>query len=253
MEYRRLTVCDKDKIQKRVYMLIDAYKSGKLGGDKMPEHENPGLSKSSKENYMYFTLPMALNYQRNSYTLWECANKMYREQPDMFDCKAVFYMDGERLKNTLVSYKVAMQPNKQPVIWKTLCDTIYQRFGGDIRNFFREMGYEVSAIKEYISKNKKAFPYLGGSKICNYWLYVMEQYTDVKFADRGNITVAPDTHVIQASVRLGVITEEEAQKADVQKITTERWHEILDGTEYVPIDVHTPLWLWSRGRFTADI
>lgn len=42
------------------------------------------------------------------------------------------------------------------------------------------------------------FPYLGGNKICNYWLYVMEQYTDVKFIDRENITVAPDTHVIQA-------------------------------------------------------
>lgn len=39
--------------------------------------------------------------------------------------------------------------------------------------------------------------------------YVMEQYMDVKFIDRENITVAPDTHVIRASERFGVIFSEE--------------------------------------------
>lgn len=78
---------------------------------------------------------------------------------------------------------------------------------------------------------KMNFPYLGSNKICNYWLYVMEQYTDVKFVDRENITVAPDTHVIQAS----------------------RWQEILKGTDLFPIDVHTPMWLWSRGKFSVEI
>lgn len=37
----------------------------------MPEDANPNLEKNSLENYLYFTLPMALNYQRNSYTLWK--------------------------------------------------------------------------------------------------------------------------------------------------------------------------------------
>lgn len=253
MEHQKSSDYNKNKILKNVYLLMDAYKSGKLGGEKMPEHENPGLSKETKENYMYFTLPMALNYQRNSYVLWECANRMYKDCPGVFDCKAVSDMDEEELRNILVLYKVALQPNKQPVIWKTLCDTICGRFDGDIRNLFSETGYEVLAIKDYISKNKKAFPYLGGNKICNYWLYVMEQYTNVIFVDRKNITVAPDTHVIQASTRLGVITPEEAEKANVQQILAERWYEILDGTEYVPIDVHTPMWLWSRGQFGVEI
>lgn len=244
---------NKNKILENVYLLMAAYKQGKLGGEKMPEHENPGLSKESKENYMYFTLPMALNYQRNSYVLWECANRMYKDCPDIFDCKAVLDMTEEELRDILVLYKVALQPNKQPVIWKTLCDTIYGKFDGDIRKFFREMGFEVSAIKDYISKNKKAFPYLGGNKICNYWLYVMEQYTDVTFVDRNNITVAPDTHVIKASTRLGVIAPEEAEKSNVQQVLAKRWYEILDGTEYAPIDVHTPMWLWSRGQFAVKI
>jgi len=38
---------------------------------------------------------MALNYQRNSYTLWQCANKTYKDPDtmDIFDTKAVVAMD----------------------------------------------------------------------------------------------------------------------------------------------------------------
>lgn len=81
----------------------------------------------------------------------------------------------------------------------------------------------------------------------------MEQYTDANFRDRENITVAPDTHVIQSSTKLGIITAEEAVRADVQLKLEERWKWLLEGTEWVPIDVHTPMWLWSRGKFTVDI
>ena len=94
---------------------------------------------------------------------------------------------------------------------------------------------------------------MGGNKICNYWLYVMEQYTDVRFVDRENITVAPDTHVIQASERLGLITSKETVMGNVQEIVANRWKEVLMETDLVPIDVHTPMWLWSRGKFKVEI
>lgn len=236
----------------KVYALINAYKSGKLGGEKMPEDENPLLDKSSNENYIYFTLPMALNYQRNSYTLWECANKTYKDidTANVFDTNAVVAMDEQQLREKLLKYKVALQPNKQPIIWRTICETIENDYLGDIRMLFSENDYSVQKIKAYIAKNKKKFPYLGGNKICNYWLYVMEQYTDVKFVDRENITVAPDTHVIQASEKLGIILAKEVAQSNVQEIVASRWQEILKGTDLVPIDVHTPMWLWSRGKFS---
>lgn len=239
----------------RIHALLEAYQSGALGGEKMPEDENPALDRESKENYTYFTLPMALNYQRNSYTLWECANKTYRDEDTryVFDTKAVMAMQEEVLRDKLLKYKVALQPNKQPVIWKTICETIEMVFDGDIRNLFLENGYSVQKIKEYIAGNKRKFPYLGGNKICNYWLYVMEQYTDVTFVDRENITVAPDTHVIQASERLGIISLEEARRNNVQEVVASRWREILKETDLVPIDVHTPMWLWSRGKFRVEI
>lgn len=240
-------------ILKSVERLIEAYNKGLLGGERMPEHENPNLDISSKENYMYFTLSMALNYQRNSYVLWECANKMYSDFPNLFNSHMVCSMESNEIKEILVRCKVALQPNKQPVIWSTLCSTIEQDFSGDIRNLFLTMEYKVASIKNYMHENKKKFPYLSGNKICNYWLYVLEQYTDAEFQDRWNITVAPDTHVIQASTKLGLITEKEAQQSDVQTIVTERWEKILTHTDIAPIDIHTPMWLWSRGKFQVSL
>ena len=55
----------REEVLGKVNKLVNAYKQGLLGGEKMPEDENPGLNKNFKDNNMYFTLLMALNYQRN--------------------------------------------------------------------------------------------------------------------------------------------------------------------------------------------
>jgi hypothetical protein len=229
---------DTAKIQANVFKLLDLHKNGKLGGEKMPEDENPSLNISSKENYLYFTLPMALNYQRNSYKLWESAAQTYQDKStaDCYCPQAVLQMPIELLREKLLKYKVILQPNKQPVIWRTLCLTIHEQFNDDIRNLFIQEKFSVANIKNYIVENKIRFPYLGGKKILNYWLYVLEQYTDITFTDRENITIAPDTHIIQASHKLGIIEEAELDKQDLQDIVAERWREIC------PIDIHTRLY-----------
>lgn len=246
---------NRNEILSRIYSLIELYKTGKLGGEKMPEDENPHFPPQSLENYVYFTLPMALNYQRNSYVLWECANKTWKdtETQAVFSPKAVIEMSEIELKDKLIKYKVALQQNKQPIIWRTLCNTIEREFGGDIRILFTANNYSVQKIKEYIVNNKKDFPYLSGNKIMNYWLHVIEQRTDAVFSDRANINVAPDTHIIQASEKLGVISSDEKAKSNVQDIVAGRWKELLSGTEYCPIDLHTPMWLWSRGKFEVNL
>lgn len=109
---------------------------------------------------------------------------------------------------------------------------------------------DVNRIRDFIQKeHKKEFPYLSGTKICNYWLYVLYQYTDKKYENIENLTVAPDTHVCKATYQLGLLTEEELHSSHVQEIVIERWQKLLNGTKYKPIDVHTPLWLWSRNGF----
>jgi len=242
-------------ILKKVYKLIGLYRSGALGGEIMPEDENPGFPSHTAKNYLYFTLPMALNYQRNSYKLWAGANQSYADPQtaDAFIPAKVIQMSDDELRAKLLKHKIALQPNKHIEIWKTISAAIQLDFGGDIRNLFVSNNYDVKRIKDYILAHKKDFPYLGGAKILNYWLYVIEQYTDAKFKHREWITVAPDTHVIQASERLGLITNAEAQNPNIRDTLALRWATLLAGTDLSPIDVHTPLWLWSRQGFKGGV
>ena len=69
-----------NEILENVDKLVEMYKKGLLGGEGKPEDSNPHLSKQSIENYNYYTLPMALNYQRNSYKLWESANQTWNDK-----------------------------------------------------------------------------------------------------------------------------------------------------------------------------
>ena len=242
----------KEEILKKVEILLTMYKNGELGGEVMPEDANPHFEKSSLENYLYFTLPMARNYQRNSYTLWESALKTYNDEETrfIFNPKECLERKFEEVQYALTKYRVALQKQKQTEIWLTLCKTFVDLFDGDIRKLFDNLDNDVDRIRDFIQKeNKKKFPYLSGTKICNYWLYVIYQYTDRKYKNIEKLTVAPDTHVVKATHRLGLITDEELERSDAQLITIERWNQLLEGTKYKPIDIHTPLWLWSRNGF----
>lgn len=228
------------------------HKAGLLGGEVMPEDANPQLAKGSQQNYLYFTLPMALNYQRNSYSLWQSALQTYNDEETRFlfspaQCLTHSFDD---VQQAITKYKLALQKQKQTEVWIKLCKTFSANFSGDVRVLFEENNNDVARIKHYMQvENKKAFPYLSGTKICNYWLYVIHQYTDRQFTNLDALTVAPDTHVCQASLRLGLITEEDFLSSNVQAVVIEAWKDLFENTPYKPIDIHTPLWLWSRNGF----
>ena len=237
-----------DKVEKILMM----YKKGKLGGQIMPEDANSHLEESSLENYLYFTLPMALNYQRNSYILWQSALKTYNDK----ETKFVFIPEKrleknfEKVQYALTKYKVSLQKQKQTEIWIILCNTFVELFDGNIKKLFDSLDNDVNRIRDFIQKdNKKKFPYLSGTKICNYWLYVIYQYTDRKYQNIEMLNVAPDTHICKATHKLGLIDNGEFNSNNVQQIVINRWQQLLKDTKYNPIDIHTPLWLWSRNDF----
>lgn len=244
-----------DEILQAIQKLISYHKSGLLGGEQMPEDANPSLDKSSKDSFHYFTLPMALNYQRNSYKLWESALLTYNDIQTrfVFMPEKVVCATEEDLRFALTKYKVALQPNRHVAIWRVICETLVNRYQADIRNLFILKEYDICSILEEVQiKNKKGFPYLSGQKIANYWLYVMLQYTTSQLKNRHCLSIAPDTHVIQASIMLGLVEEKDDQNS-LRSVVANSWEKILTGSELCPIDVHTPLWLWSRRGFTPNI
>lgn len=242
---------DKDKIIDDCKKLLSAYKDGSLGQTVMPEDSNPGFSDKEKElRFTYFSLPMALNYQRNSYDLWKAALKTFQdpETKIVFDIKQVTNLSDEILKKYLTKYKLALQPNKHIATWGKISQTVFENWGS-FSNLFATVDYDFLKLKEALQINyKKSFPYLSGPKIFNYWSFILNNYCDANLSNSEFIDIAPDTHITKCSVVLDVITEGEADTLSKDDIS-QRWREILKDTGINPIDMHPPLWFWSRNGF----
>ncbi len=241
----------KTEIISKCKILLDAYHSGKLGYMKMPEDSSPKFSDEEKEARLtYFTLPMSLNYQRDSYKLWQSALKTFNdfETKIVFDVQSSANLDEKQLRTLLTKYKVALQPNKHIATWQKIAKTISENWGS-ISNLLKSADYDFLKLKDIVQRQfKKGFPYLSGPKIFNYWSFIIQEYGKVKLKNSEFIEIAPDTHVTKCSVLLGAITKEESEFFSKEKIS-EIWRELLHGTGINPIDMHPPLWFWSRNNF----
>lgn len=91
----------------------------------MPEDAHP-VFLNDAERLTYFTLPMALNYQRNSYTLRESATKTYEDTNShrVFDLHKSAAASIDQLQQSLTKHKVALQPNKHIQTRSSIAQTI---------------------------------------------------------------------------------------------------------------------------------
>jgi len=80
----------------------------------------------------------------------------------------------------------------------------------------------------------------------------LKSYGNVPLKNAELIEIAPDTHVTQCSIILGVITKEEAKNLSKEEIS-EKWRQILKNSGITPIEMHPPLWFWSRNGFLFNL
>ncbi len=119
-------------LHKNCKSLLEAFRSGKLGQTVMPEDSNPGFSdKDMEARIAYFTLPMVLNYQRDSYKLWEATLKTFNDPETgfVFDVAKASRATEDELRKALMKYKVALQPNKHVNTWRVIAKTINDNWG----------------------------------------------------------------------------------------------------------------------------
>jgi hypothetical protein len=223
-----------------------AWREGRLGGEIMPEDVHPDLDRACDDLALYFTLGMTLNYQRNSFALWRACTAAWNDAGTrwVFDPAVVARAKLSEVTEALTRHRIALQPRRHPQIWKRNAESLADLTGGSVRTLFERSDFDLGRVRAFVTGHKARFPYLCGTKISNYWLYVLSTYMNWPTTNRESLTVAPDRHVITASLRLGLVSES-AKPRDV----AERWEEVLRGTAFRPIDLHTPLWLWSRSGF----
>lgn len=233
-------------IHDTVLALFQMYHEGAI--PRLAEHEvHPDFPLGSRERYVYFTFPVALNFQRSSPAMWRAALATWEDNDTrwVYDLKEASDANFEDLQRALCKHSLAIQRNKHPDIWQRLARTFTTYFDADPRQFLRHHSFDVIEIKKDLQDtHKQWFPYLGGLKMSNYWLYILSQYTDAKFTHMDYISIIPDTHVKQSSVHLGMVSEN-ATSEEVELA----WRKLLSGTEISPVQMHPVLWNWSRNNF----
>ena len=234
----------------KIKRLLELYERGFI--PTLHQHEvNPGLPLGSRENYLYFTLPVCINFQRSSPAMWASALKTYDDP----DTRYVFFPEElairplEQIRADLVKHTLALQPNKHVLIWTTIAKTFHDFYQSDPRRLIAEASADASVLIRLLQiTHKKRFPYLSGPKLSNYWPYILSHYTDVNFANAHEISIIPDTHVLQSSERLG-LTPPGATSLQVEQA----WRELLRGSGITPSRVHPVLWNWSRNKFLPEV
>ncbi|VVB80168.1 Uncharacterised protein [uncultured archaeon] len=239
------------KLVEQCQKLLEAHKSGELGQTRIPEDSNPHKFENTELRLAYFTLPMALNYQRDSYKLWEAALKTYQDPETswVFDITKVVGTKKENLAKALLKHKLGLQPNKHTETWQNISKTVESNFGS-FSNLINISNRDFLKLKNLIQvQYKKGFPYLSGPKIFNYWSFIIQEYGGVKLHNSEFIEIAPDTHVVQCSLKLGVIKDPNLSREEINN----QWRQVLTGSGITPIQMHSPLWFWSRNGFKFEI
>lgn len=240
----------KPKQLMRVKKLHQLFHDGRI--PTLAEHEvNPGLRKSSRENYLYFTLPPCINFQRQSPAMWSAALKTWEDPKTnyLFFPEKVSKKTREQIQKDLLKHKLALQLNKHTDIWIAVSKALHEHFKDDPRELFKTADWDVVKIQKIIQQDmRKEFPYISGPKMANYWLYILSHYTDARFSHMEEISIIPDTHVLQCSIRLGLTTP---SMSSLQ--VAEVWKDLLRGSNIAPVQMHPVLWNWSRNNFQPEV
>lgn len=228
--------------------IITAYEAGLLGGYGPAESTAPDFP-SKELRYIYYTLPMALNYRRPSHQLWQAAKDTFLDSATrpVFDVSAVTRMGEDDLRPLLTRHSLALQPQRHTLNWSTIATAI-QAFGS-VEALLKTAHYDFLEFKQLIQKtHKRSFPYLSGPKLFNFWCFILASYCEVAFTNKEHIDIAVDSHIRRSSALLGVITSEEMPILSAEHIAT-RWRKALKGSDIAPTDLNVPLWYWSRDKY----
>ena len=183
--------------------------------------------------------------------MWAAALKTYEDPKTryLFLPEEVSKQSREKVQEDILKHKLGLQRNKHTDIWMTISKTLHEHFEDDPRELLKSGKWDVTEIHKIIQQDmKKDFPYISGPKMANYWLYILSHYTDANFKNMQEISVIPDTHVLQCSIKLG-LSKETSSPLEVAEI----WKDLLNGSKVTPVEMHPVLWNWSRNNFLPEV
>jgi len=205
-----------------------------------------------EKSLLVVTLTTALDYMRNAEELWKSSAKTLSdgEVSWVFNPGSVVERGESELKEALLKHKLAKKKEKDTRIWRKISETLHRKYGGKVSNLFKEYGYDVRAMFEDITKNRKEeFPSLSGTKLFPHWIRSLKDKFNLPFKRLDELPIPVDVHVARATLTTGCVRGKYSSKGiseALRKRVIEVWKEALKDTSIAPIEMFRPLWLLSK-------
>lgn len=226
---------------------------GILGSGTPPARRMPkGMDRGDKAHLHFVTLTAAIDYHRDPRELWSAARETVADGDTgyVYDPQAVVGADEDKVRADLQAHGLSSKPNKDADIWRRICATLVEDFGGSVWNLLDEAGFDVPTALGTIRSSTHDFPYLGGRKIGSLWADLLAGvWGGAELTGLQEIPIYIDRDVVAASVTGGALVGPFDGSYDTLKAATELvWTAACEGTDLYPMQFYTPLAeLGSRG------
>lgn len=237
---------------------------GIFGEHQMPEDILPsGLAASSREQLLFLTLTVSVDYMRPALELWRSAREAWAnaETRYLFEPRAVIDAGYTRVEGDLKRRGVSRKTRRDALAWFTIARTLSEKWNGDPRAFLEDCNNHAPTILRRLNDDKHLdqgrmrsdFPLLKGPKIAPLWVRTLRDNAGIELSGLDEVPIPVDVHVLRATLCTGVM------EGSFNGSTTEIFAEVRrvwrdatyglrlpDGRPMAALDVDEALWTLSR-------
>jgi hypothetical protein len=223
---------------------------GIFGVRSMPESRPPNrVERGSRDHALFLTLTVAIDYMRDASALWEAARSAYDDVGTrwLFEPRRVASAEPSLVLEALIATRLAIRPQQDSHIWRTVSETLERRFSGDPREIASTAGEHGPRIIEELRRIPGDFPWLQGRKIAPLWVRMLADELGLPITGLDDVAIPVDVHIARATFACGgLVGSFRGTVSSTAGAVEDLWRDALDGTGLYPLQIDQALWLQSR-------
>lgn len=212
-------------------------------GYSMPEYISPrNLSEGSKEQALYLTYVISVDYMTDAEKLWRNSRGAYELYPERFEPETILKL-GDRTLEAFLRRIGARFSSTGVDTWRRISKILLEKYEGDPRNITRES----LTIKD-IKKKLDEFPYLRGSKLSNFYIRAMGEKGLFKIKNFDELDIPVDKQVARLTIYTGVLKllsdrfEGCVHEDPLRSLIQEAWRNAAKAHNTYPWKLDEPVW-----------
>jgi len=225
--------------------LFDGFygKKGFFKDKPMPEYVLPrNLKKGTKQHALYLTYVVSIDCMVDAEKLWKKSRGAHELNPEWFTPEKILKV-SQRSVELFVKKLGARFYKSGAKTWKKISEVLLAKYDGDPRNITPEP-IEIAEVK----KRLKAFPYLRGNKLSNFYIRVMGETGLFKLKNLNELDIPVDKQVARFTLYTGVLKLLSetfvgcAQDEPLRSLIEEAWRNAAKALDTAPWKLDEPIW-----------